>query len=186
MQPQEPANDQYQPKWRHFHPQATVWLLNPFDHDVIFRVADENNNQSEFLIQARERAELPGGPIATLGLKAIVNEMMQNSKEDATHIYNYPKRGEYEDKVILRVKEAPSASTSKSVDGPIDLSIKSDKEETTSAPVAETTKPFAEVPENDNYKPETQVVQPVGAKAPPLSGIAEASLGGADQLVESD
>ena len=182
MQPQTASGaDPYKPKWRHFHPQATVWVLNPFDHDVIFRVADENNNQSEFRIQARERAELPGGAIATLGVKTIIDEMIQNNKDDVLSLHNADVRAKYEEKVILRVKEAPAAVTTGGASGPIDLSISSKKDEEVEEKQAEVEKPFAEVPTNKQYIEPAPV-----ATAPPLGDIASASLGTTDQIVETD
>lgn len=182
MQPNT-RTDQFQPKWRHFHPQATVWVINPFDHEVVFRVADENNYQSEYHIQARERAELPGGAIATLGVKAIIDELIQNSKDDMANLYNLDVRARYEEKVILRVKDAPSASLAAGTGGPIDLSIKSDVEKKEEEKKKEEVAPFAEVPVNKLYdKPE----QPVKATKEPVDKIAKASLGSKDQVVESD
>lgn len=152
MQPQNAQADQFKPKWRHFHPQSTLWVLNPFDHDVVWKVADENNNQSEFRIQARERAELPGGAIATLGLKAIIDEMIQNNKDDVLRLHEVAVRAKYENDVILRVKEAPQSVTSNSNTGPIDLSI--DVDANKDAPKEQQTKEtqaFAEVPQNPQY-----------------------------------
>jgi hypothetical protein len=155
MQPQANAQaDQYKPKWRHFHPQATVWIVNPFDHIVEWKVADESNVQAIYKIQARERAELPGGPIASLGIKIIIDELIQNDKNDVNRIYDLSVREKYEDKVILRVKEAPASVLGGGVGGPIDLSIKSDKEK--EAVVEETVaKPFDVVPENKMYSTPT-------------------------------
>lgn len=175
MEPQTRA-DQYQPKYRHFHPQDTVWVLNPFDHDVVWRTADENNQQSEFIIRARERAELPGGMIATLGLKTIVDELIQNSKEDSLSLYNLDVRAKYEKDVILRVKEAPASVRSASSGGPIDLSVKSEKKEAEVVEEKVEEKPFESVPVNPLYqKTETP---------PPIKNIAEASLGAKTQVVE--
>ena len=179
MQPQANAQaDQFQPKWRHFHPQATVWVLNPFDHVVYWRVADENNNQSEFRIQARERAELPGGAIATLGLKAIIDEMIQNNKDDVLRIHDKQVREKYEKEVILRIKEAPQSVTSSGVGGPIDLSIgvDADKPEAKEEEVKEAPA-FSEVPVNPKY--------PTKATTSDKPRIAVATAG-KDQVVEVD
>lgn len=150
MQPQT-ASDQYAPKWRHFHPQSTVWILNPFDHEVIFHVADENNRKSSFRIGPRERAELPGGPIATLGVKAIIDELIQNSKEDILSLYVASVRKKYEEQVILRVKEAPAAVTTDPEKGTVDLSIGEDPKAKKEEKKVEEKKPFAEVPKNPKY-----------------------------------
>lgn len=192
-----PQADEYKPKWRHFHPQATVWVLNPFDHDVIWRVADENNNQSEFRIQARERAELPGGAIATLGVKAIVDEMIQASKEDAPRLYMLDVRARYEEKIILRVKEAPAAVTASAPSGPIDLSIGKADNDDEQVQAKQEEKPFEEVPVNKMHRepepvdpgplPEKPPAQEVKVStSPPLDAIASASTSGQDQIVESD
>lgn len=172
MQPQNQP-DQFQPKWRHFHPQSTVWLVNPFDHDVIFRVADENNNQSEFRIKARERAELPGGNIATLGLKCIIDELIQNNKDDVLRLYDKQVREKYEEDVILRVKEAPSAVSDQGGGSIIDLSVGGDKKEEVKEEAKEESA-FAEVPKNPQYT----------KTAPPIAEIAQASVSGKDQIVE--
>lgn len=178
MQPQSNTQaDQFKPKWRHFHPQSTVWILNPFDHDVIWKVADENNNQSEFRVQARERAELPGGAIATLGLKAIIDEMIQNNKQDQLRLHDLGVRAGYEVSVILRVKEAPQATMSNSNEGPIDLSIGADADKPASQEEqAKESAPFAEVPQNPKYVKTTT--------PPPINNIVDASLGAKDQVVE--
>ena len=178
MQPQSSNADQFTPKYRHFHPQSTVWVLNPFDHDVFFRVADESNNQSEFRIQAHERAELPGGSIATLGVKAIIDEMIQNDKDDVLRLHDASVRKKYEDKVILRVKEAPSAVTASSASGPIDLSIASDNKPTEVKVEKKEEKPFSELPVNPSYAKK--------APNPAMDKIAAASTSGKDQVVESD
>lgn len=182
MQPQNNQADQFKPKWRHFHPQATVWILNPFDHDVVWKVADENGNQSEFRVQARERAELPGGSIATLGLKVIIDEMIQNNKDDALRLHDLSVRASYEENVILRVKEAPQSVTSNSNSGPIDLSINVD--ENKEAPKEEQvkeTEAFAEVPLNPQYP----VNPPAGTGTAPQPK-AQIAVNKEVQLVEED
>jgi len=172
MQPQ--AGDQYQPKWTHYHPQSTVWVLNPFDHVVTFQVADENNVQSTFSIKARERAELPGGPIATLGVKKIVDEMIQNSKHDVLSLYEAGTRARYEKKVVLRIKDAPRAvTTDPGVGESIDLSIGGgdEKEE---EEVEKEAKPFEEVPKNPEYEKKAEKKPKIPVKLPKKNQVVEA------------
>lgn len=178
MQPQTSNADQFTPKYRHFHPQSTVWVLNPFDHDVFYRVADENNNQSEFRIQAHERAELPGGSIATLGVKTIIDELIQNDKDDVLRLHDLNVRKKYEDNVILRVKDAPNAVTADSATGPIDLSIASDKKTTEVKVEEKVEKAFSELPVNPSYAKK--------APNPAINKIAVASTSSKAQVVESD
>lgn len=115
------ADRKYESKWRTFSPQATVWVQNPLDHDVVYKVADEYNQQFEYVIPRGKVAELPGGKIAELGLKRIVDEIIQNSKEHA-RMYQKEYRSQVEDEVILRVKEAPAPKAGVVNTGPIDLS----------------------------------------------------------------
>lgn len=126
MQPNT-RGDSFKPKWRHFHPQARVWVLNPFNHDVEFKVADDYNNQYTYKMPANSTSELPGGMIATLGLKAIIDEMIQNNSEDLLRIWDEDVRKKYEDQVIQKVKEAPENRFAKNGPaGEIDLGVKED------------------------------------------------------------
>lgn len=106
MQPKT-SGDAYKPKWRHFHPQSRVWLMNPFPHEVHFYVADESNVQYKYILPGNTTSELPGGMIATLGVKTIVDEMIQNNSQDVLRIWDEEVRKKYEDKVIKKYKEAP-------------------------------------------------------------------------------
>lgn len=124
MNPQSKA-DAYAPKWRHFHPQATVWVHNPFDHDVVFQVADEHNNPYQYRMPAGKTSELPGGAVATLGVKAIVDEMIQNDPKDVYSVHEAGVRQKYEDKIILRIKEAP-AIENRVHRGEVNLSVSDD------------------------------------------------------------
>lgn len=98
-------NSGFKPKWRHFHPAARIWVQNPFDHDVVFKVADEYNRPWMYRLPAGKVSELPGGSIATLGIKAIVDELIQNSKDDAMLMWDQGVRKKHEDTIILREKE---------------------------------------------------------------------------------
>lgn len=127
MNPQSPAPDGFRPKWRNFHPLTRVWLQNPFDHDVIFQVADEQNGRTRYRLPAHKVSELPGGAIATLGVKAIVDELIQNDKNDAMRLWDENVRAKHEKNVILRIKET-SPSRSNRPGGEIDLSVASDED----------------------------------------------------------
>lgn len=139
----QPKDDGYQPKWRHFHPQSTVWVMNPFEHDVVFYVADEQNIKYKYTMRAGKTSELPGGLVATLGVKNIVDELIQTSPDDIYQMWNKETRAKYEDQIIIRIKEAPSISQMANVGGEVDLSIDdhSDDEEQEKEAVAETEKP---------------------------------------------
>lgn len=121
MGPQQ-QNSEYQPKWRHFHPQSTVWVQNILTHDVVYQVADEHNNAFQYRLPAGKVSELPGGPVATLGVKAIVDELIQNNKNDVLRIYEPAVRAKYEEDIILRVKEAPQKEA-KGPQGEINLGV---------------------------------------------------------------
>lgn len=136
----ESRNDAFQPKWRHFHAQSTVWVQNPLDHDVEFQVADENDNPYRYILGANKLSELPGGAVATLGVKAIVDELIQNNKNDVLRIWDAEVRQKYEEEIIMRIKEAPVKSE-QARSGKIDLTIPfptgdDEKEEEIELPVA--------------------------------------------------
>jgi hypothetical protein len=161
--PPKQRNDQFAPRWRHFHPQSTVWVQNPFDYDVEFRVADEMNVQYLYKLPANKISELPGGLIATLGIKELVDQLIMNNKEDALRIWDKDIREKYEDQIIMRIKEAPLHERA-SEGGEIDLGVKTietkkedDKPiEVKEVPFAKTEKPKVEVVINES---EDQVVE---------------------------
>lgn len=134
MNPSKPT-DSYQPRWTNYHTQSTVWLQNPLDHDVVFNVADEHNNSYQYRLPSGKVSELPGGAVATLGVKAIVDELIQNNKNDVLRLYEPAVRAKYEDEVVLRIKEAP-VRESKTASGEIDLSVKGFDDEPVDAPEA--------------------------------------------------
>lgn len=177
MQPTSKA-DQFEPKWRHFHPQSTVWVQNPFDHDVIYQVADEQNVGYQYRLPANKVSELPGGMIATLGVKEIVDQLIMNDKSDALRIWDKEVRLKYEEKVILRVKDAPAQVASQSEGGEIDLSVTGEGLDLTK-PDAATKKPKA---------PEAfPTLKQKAPKSDVLTQIADASIRGKkDQVVEVD
>jgi hypothetical protein len=121
-------NDGFSARWRHFHPQSTVWVQNPFDHDVEFKAADERNVQYLYKLPANKISELPGGLIATLGVKELVDQMISGTKEDVLRIWDADVRAKHEAKIIMRIKEAP-IHESTSEGGEIDLGVKSMAEE---------------------------------------------------------
>jgi len=134
------ATDGFQPKYRIFHPQTTVWIQNPFDHDVTFNVADERNNPYTYTMPSMKTSELPGGAVATLGVKAIVDEMIQNDPKDVFSMWEKGVREKYENKIILRVKEAPQATIEQRT-GSINLATTTDVTEEENNPVVEIEKP---------------------------------------------
>jgi hypothetical protein len=165
MQPQSRA-DQFEPKWRHFHPQSTVWVQNPFDEDIIFYVADEMNQQFKYKMPALKVSELPGGAIATLGVKEIIDRLIQNNSEEVLRIWDKEVRKAHEDKVIVKIKEAPLTSE-RTVAGEIDLGSSEDTEvEAIEQP------PKEEEAFPDMDKPKGKEVDPEVAKA------AQAALAG--------
>jgi len=127
MQPKTNRPDGYTPRWRHFHTQSTVWAQNPLDHDVVFNVADEHDNSYAYRMKSGEISELPGGAVATLGVKTLVDELIQNNKSDLLRIYEPAVRAKYEDEIIMRIKDAPMREA-KAGGGEIDLSMSKTKE----------------------------------------------------------
>lgn len=127
MQPQTaaapPQETGFKPKWRHFHPLDRVWLQNPFDKDIVFQVADEYNRPFKYLLRAHEVSELPGGAIATLGVKRIVDQLIQNNKDDTAKLWDPGIRAKYEADVIMRIKEGRAPATDGGVPGVVDLSV---------------------------------------------------------------
>lgn len=169
-------SDQFKPKYRQFHPQSTVWVQNPFDHDVVFQVADEHNTPYSYKLPSHKVSELPGGAVATLGVKAIVDELIQNNKGDNLRIWDADVRAKYEKDIILRVKEASNRNaTASGPVGDIDLSVKSDAVETPSE---------TELIEEEQAFPE---LQPTPA-ASEVTNIANASVAGLkdNATIESD
>jgi len=158
--------------YRQFHPQATVWIQNPFDHDVIFQVADETNTPYQYKLPAHKVSELPGGAVATLGVKAIIDEMIQSSKSDVLRIWDADVRAKYEAEVVLRVKEASTLHATRGPVGEIDLGVTTD--ESVEDAVIEPTVEDVEFPElNDKSKNA-------------VSDIAAASLGTTDTIIEQN
>lgn len=127
MQPQSQSDnrraDGFKPKWRHFHPMDRVWVNNPFDHDVMYQVADEYNRPYKYVLPAHKVSELPGGAIATLGVKAIVDELIQNTPGDEMRMWDENVRLKHETDIIMREKQTVSLGDP-SRSGVVDLSVK--------------------------------------------------------------
>lgn len=166
-------DDGFKPKWRHFHPQATVWVNNPLDHDVTFNVADEFDNPHKYRMRAGKTSELPGGAVATLGVKAIIDELIQNDPKDVFSQWEDNVRRKWEDKIILRIKEAPM-SAQMVQRGEVDLSVDEGAEVQ-----AEDSEPVSV--DRPAFPERTQV--PV---APPINAIAESSLPTANVVINED
>lgn len=179
-QPQA-KSDGFVPKWRHFHPQATVWVKNPFDHDVLFNVADERNNPYQYRMPAGKISELPGGAVATLGVKAIIDELIQSSPKDALSMWEKGVREKYEAEIIVRVKEAPQSVTQRST-GEVNLGVADDA---------------FEEDEGEQVTAEEAPVYPTQHEEPPMpapaqldsevSAVASATLAGQqDQVIDEE
>lgn len=125
MQPQTTPQDGFVPKWRQFSPLTRVWVQNPFDHDVIFQVADEYNRPFQYRLPAGKVSELPGGAIATLGVKQLVDQLISSTKGDEMHMHDPLTRKKHEDAIILRIKET-NPTVNATAEGEIDLSVKGD------------------------------------------------------------
>lgn len=194
--------DSYAPRWRHFHPQATLYLKNPFDEDIFFQVADEHNVPYTYKLAANARCELPGGTVATLGLKEIVDRMIGNSKTDAIRIWEPSVREHYEEQVILKVKEPPTSANGAGPGGVVDLSTapgeldeldeKSDApshKDEQAFPTATTPKaaaspaPTMPPPPSDRLRSKGGNARPTD---PAVAAAAAGALGSKDQIVESD
>lgn len=140
--------DEFQPNWKHFHPYDTVWIQNPFDEVIEWQVADDNGVQHTYSVDAHARAELPGGMIATLGVKKIVDRMMQEDDQDI-QLWNLEKRAEYEDKIIIRVKSVAPPEAKKGESQAINLTAKTSKKATKQSKEAKQQPPEPEFPQLD-------------------------------------
>lgn len=176
MQPNQPnPNDGFKPKYRQFHPLTRVWVQNPFDHDIVFQVADEYNRPFRYKLPAGKVSELPGGAIATLGVKTIVNEMIQSTKDEGNmaRMWDENYRKGFEDQIIHRIKEtSPIQETASG--GIVDLSVKTetvnDTVETEDKPAPEEAFPGL------NEEPQGMPVMS-GSTLAPLPPEAESGIG---------
>lgn len=189
----------FEPRWRHFHPQDVLFLKNPFDEDVVFTVADERNQPISYRMPAKKVCELPGGLIATLGLKEIIDRLIGQSKTDLVRIWEPGVRKYYEDQVIIRVKEAPQKAAADDPGGPITLASSEDEADIAAAdegPHEERAFPGAKkapaaappAGENKEPKPAFPGAKPFQKKPkegdPNLANIAAASAGNGIQTIE--
>jgi hypothetical protein len=208
MRPESKRNrsDQFTPKWRHFHPQATLIMRNPFADDIVFRVADEHNIPYDYRLPGNKICELPGGAVATLGLKAVIDRMIGDEGKDLVRIWDPATRKRYEERVIVKVREAPQTVGGER-GGEVNLGITEDelaeREETPRIEAEEQEFPGARrqaeraaeaAQENGKAIPtapagkttKSTVSMRGGGKQrdPELAAVAGASLGGGTQLIE--
>lgn len=137
--------DDYKPKWRHFNPGDRVTIQNPFDHDITWDVFDETRNAKvTYRVGANQRAELTGGLVHTLGVKRIVDEMMQQDKKRLL-MNDIVERAKYEEQIILRLKSAPSTIAQRTTQGHYEVDLSSNLgAENEEAPMAQA--PTAQAP----------------------------------------
>jgi hypothetical protein len=180
-------DDGFRPKYHHFSPLSRIWVQNPFDHDVVYQVADEYNRPYKYRLPAGKVSELPGGAIATLGVKAIVDELISNSKEDQMLMWDPLVRGRHEADIIMRIKEtAPSAADVAT--GEIDLSVKGNDQPEPTATVTEA--PEESAFDSLNNEPVGEAIDtPQLAPLPPeasqgLEDLVSASLPKEDKVLE--
>lgn len=191
------SNDQFTPRWRHFHPQATLFVRNPFNDDIVFNVADEHNQPYAYRMPAGKVCELPGGAVATLGLKEIVDRLIGENGTDAIRIWEPTVREKYEATVIVRVREAPQRAGS----GPrgevnlvaADEDIDAPDERATATAANEPAFPDAKRPSAPQPKSKSQQRREAvmvgaggGGGDPDVAKTAAASLGSKDQVIEED
>lgn len=199
MRPESKRNraDQFTPKWQHFHPQATLFMRNPFENDIIFRVADEHNVPYTYRLPAGKICELPGGAVATLGLKEVVDKMISDEGTDVVRIWDPIVRKRYEERVVVRVREAPQAAAV-GTGGEVNLvSSEEELEERDNMPVVEVQEqefPGAKRPSTQTPPPPTKTNKSAGPMRagngkgpdPQLAAVAAASVGKGDQVIEED
>ena len=104
MQPGQAQDTGFQPKYRHFNQLDRVWVKNPFQEDIVYQVADEHNRPYKYRLPAGKVSELPGGTIATLGVKNIVDRLIQEHDKDVNLMWDPRVRGKHEESVIVQVK----------------------------------------------------------------------------------
>lgn len=180
----ESKSDGYLTKWRHFHPQSTVWVKNPLGHDVVFNVADEHNNPYQYRMPQGKTSELPGGAVATLGVKAIVDELIQSSPTDSLAMWEIGVRSKYEAEIIVRYKEAPTRVKNQET-GEINLGTVSNNDEEEVEIVEEEEAPNYPT-KADPVEAETRTLNPrseYSAPQPTVPDFGAASLVGKDTVV---
>lgn len=157
---QKPREDGFKPKYRHFHPHDRVWIKNPFEHDVVYQVADEYNRPFKYRLPAGKVSELPGGAIATLGVKAIVDELIQNTPSDVLLMWDERTRSKHEETVIQAVKST-KLRTDSANPGEINLGTAADE--------AELEEEDFEEPEVDTFGDLNKPIEAEPAPAPQVS-----------------
>jgi len=179
-----PRSDGFKPKYTQFHPLTRVWLQNPFTHDVVFQVADEYNRPFKYRLPAGKMSELPGGAIATLGVKAVVDELIQSNKEDQMRMWDENVRKKHEKNIILRVKNTSPVANS-STPGEVNLAVPSTEapEESEAQAPQEEQSTFADLnAPQPAPAPELDQLPPAAAQG--ISDITAASLPSNDTVVE--
>lgn len=175
MQPQTAADDLgrredgFKPKYRHFPPTDRVWVKNPFQHDVVYQVADEYNRPFRYRLPCKDRngnlgcvSELPGGAIATLGVKAIVDELIQNSAEDNLLMWDERIRTKHEKQIIVQVR---STTPKADAEHPGEVNLASSADELPPQPTEAPDVPEEAFP-GLNEEPETPPAPSVPPPAP--------------------
>lgn len=185
MQAQATPNtraDGFKPKWRHFHPNDRVWVKNPFDHDVVFQVADEYNRQFKYRLPKGKISELPGGAIATLGVKALVDELIQDNAEDSLLMWDERVRAKHEKSIIQDVRStAPKADS----EHPGEINLASNNNTVPQEEPEPETPPEEAFPGlNEEPEPEPQEEPPLPAPAAAgIDDVVAASLPSGDAVV---
>lgn len=129
MQQQNDLEPGFTPKFRQIHPQATLWIKNPLSYDIEFQVADEINRKFLYKLPAGRVSELPGGSVATLGLKRLVDEILSTGrdaegKETTLKVLDPLSRAAVEKDVIVKERRAPQVAQAETPGGPINLGVK--------------------------------------------------------------
>lgn len=190
MQPTEPNGqraDGFRPKYRHFHPLDRVWVQNPFEHDVVYQVADEYNQPFTYRLPKGRVSELPGGAIATLGVKRIVDELIQNNGDtEVALMWDTNTRSKHEANIILRIKNT-TPGTNPATPGEVDLSVKSDKDvpATEEEPVVEPEQAFPGL--GKGAQKDTSVLDPLPSQvAAGIDSVVGASLPSSNSVVSAN
>lgn len=173
------TNDGYQPNWTHFNPSDVVFVQNPFDHEVYWDVFDaERNRQVRYKIGPNERAELTGGLVHTLGVKALVDALIQQNG-NKLQMWDPVTRAKYEEQVIIKVKQSAATKARMSDDGDrLEVDVSSGRSEAkqeakTSKKLTDSTPEFPDAKSTVNLQP----------PAPDLAG-AVANLPDTDVIEE--
>lgn len=181
--------DGFKPKYRHFPPTDRVWVKNPFQHDVVYQVADEYNRPFRYRLPCKDRngnlgcvSELPGGGIATLGVKAIVDEMIQNSEEDNLLMWDERIRGKHEAQIIVQVRSTtPKADAAH----PGEVNLASSNDDLPPQPAEEPSVPEEAFPGLNQPDEPAPSVPPPAPSIPALPREAAVAQGASDIVAAS-